>query len=162
MEAGGPTGAGDLAVAVEARDGRAAGVSTDQRGLTLEPLVAEHEPARGAVECEQDERVTAVERVDRLAARSARRVEDRLEVALEEPDDAALRNLGDHVQRAVLEVRAGDVARALLRAAPAEPERMRHAELRERRRVGTRLLGRVEALEVDVERRPVVERVDAV
>ena len=57
-----------------------------------------------------------------------------------------------------LEVGAGDEADLLLAAAAAEPERMGEGEAGERLGVGAASGGRVEPLEVDVERGPVVER----
>ena len=61
-----------------------------------------------------------------------------------------------------LEVGLADEAHVLLAAAAAEPERVGEREAGERGGVGARLGRRVEPLEVDVERGPVVERVDAV
>ena len=84
-----------------------------------------------------------------------------MRVAFHDPTERALRNLRDAEQRALGEVAAADEAHLVLAAAAAEPERVRERQAREPSCSSVGLVD-AEPLEVDVQRRPVVERVDAV
>ena len=163
VEAGWRRGCGRSRRSVEAGDRRAAGVSGDRVDLALEP--SSPRTPRRATQSNASRPSGVAPSSASSASRQAASVASStdVDVALQEPGDRRPAAPRRSAERAVLEVRARRrSARCSSRAAAAEPERMGHAELGERRRVGARLGGRVEALEVDVERRPVVERVDAV
>ena len=89
-------------------------------------------------------------------------VQDGVGVALHEPRDRALRHLGVRAERAVLEVGVADEAHVVLAGAAAEPERVGAREAGEVGGVGGADSGTSRRSQVDVERGPVVERVDAV
>src|SRR6202166_143056 len=146
----------DLAVGVEAGNGRALRERPDPLDLLANSGVTEDTAPRDAVEREKTERRLSRQPVDRLRARGGGGLQDRIGVAFHDPCQAALRNLGDAADGAVLEIRLGDEAH-LLTAAPAQTERMGERETRERGGVGTHVVGSLEAFEVDVERGTVVE-----
>src|SRR5438067_1314902 len=77
-------------------------------------------------------------------------------------DETALGDLRDAGQRALREVGAADVAHLLLAGLAAQPQGVGHREADERSRVRAFRPHRAGLPQVDVERRPVVERVNQV
>ena len=163
VEAADPARAGDLAVGVEAGDRarrrRAAAIRSTSARMPSSPSTPRRAMQSNASTPSGGWPPSAA---SASAAGGVGRAQHRVAVALHEPGDRALRHLGDAAERAVLEVGLADEADVVLAAAAAEAERVGEREARERGRVGVRLGGRVEPLEVDVQRGPVVERVDAV
>src|ERR1700693_6209989 len=95
MESADPANASDLAVGVEAGDGRALRVRTDPLDLLANPVIAEDSAARDAVEGEETEWRASRQTVDRLRARGSGGLQNRIGVALHDPCEAALGNLSD-------------------------------------------------------------------
>src|SRR6185312_8489683 len=84
-------------------------------------------------------------------------VQHRRVVTFHDPDDAALRNLGDALNRALLEVGACDEA-DFFTATTAHSDRVRHGEFGEGSGVPAHVLWGIEPAQVDIERRLVVDR----
>src|SRR6202140_2003083 len=150
-----------FAVRVKAGNRGALRVRANALHLLANPFVAEHTPARDAVERQEPKRRPSGKTRDRLGTGSIGSHQHRVPVALHDPGQSALGNLGDAADGAVLEIRLGDEAH-LLTAAPAEAERVGEREAGEGCRVGAHVVWRLQALQVDVQRRSVVEGVNSV
>ena len=122
VKAGDAARAGDLSVGVEAGDGRAACVPGHVVDLGLDPFVAQNPAAGDAIEGHEADGGARAERGQRRHAGGVGGGEDGVVVALHEPGQAALRHLGDALQRALVEVGVADEADLLLAVVAREPE----------------------------------------
>src|SRR5688572_1658559 len=151
----------DLAVRVEARHRRGAGMARHAGDLVPNPD-AEYALARDAVEREHADGLAAGQLIEGLHAGGVRGIEHRSCVALHQPRQPALWHLCDAHQGTLLEVRLRHETDVLLAAATSEAKRVRLGKLGERSGVPMRLPRCVQALQVDVERGPIVEQVDPI
>src|SRR5919198_3400686 len=162
VEAAGPAGACDLSIGVEAGNRRTGGHRRQPLDLAADAIVAQDATSGDAVEGDHPQRGMTVEGGQRVAGRGVGRLEHGAGIAFHDPDERALRNLGDAGERPLIDVAATDEAHLLLAAWAAKPQRMGQGEPRQPLLIQSVQFGGAEALEVQVERRPVVERVDAV
>src|ERR1700733_2844411 len=99
VEAADTAGPGDLAVGVAPGHGRARRHLGEPADLALDALLAEDGAPGDAVEGDQAKWRTSAQRGKGVAARGIGGLEHRPGIALHDPDEGALRNLGDAGQR---------------------------------------------------------------
>src|SRR5437899_1490796 len=129
VEAADPSRTSDLAVGIEPCDGRSASRRREPVDLGSDPPISEHPAPCDAVEGQYAQRRASVEPGERVTAGGVGRLQHGFGVALHDPDQPALRDLRDAVQRALGEVGPADKTHLpLLAGAAAQPERVGERE----------------------------------
>jgi len=162
VEAADTAGPGDLSVGVEPRHRRARRHCGKPADLALDALLAEDSAPGDAVEGDQAKRRTSAQRGEGVAARGIGGLEDGPGIALHDPDEGALRDLGHAGQRPFSEVSAADEPHLVLAVRAAQAERMGKRQPCQPRLIWLRRLGPAEMLEVGIKRGLVVKGVHTV
>ena len=153
---------GDLAVRVEPRHRRARRHRGKPVNLAADALLAEDRAPADAVEGDHAKWRTSAQRGEGVGARGLGGLEHRPGIALHDPHQGALRDLGDAGKRPLGEVSAADEAHLIRAVRAAQAERMGERKPRQPFLILVRRFGGAETLQVGVKRGPVVEGVDAV
>ena len=162
MEAADTAGPGDLAVGIEPRQGSARRQPGKPADLALDAILAEDSAPGDAVEGDHAKQALSAQCGEGVAVRGISGLEYRPGIAVHDPDEGTLRNLGDAGQRPFSEVSAANEPHLVLAVRAAHAERMGERQPGQPLLIWVGRFGDAEVLKVGVKRRLVIEGVHAV